>query len=80
MSVDVYELVSDANGKRWAQKERIEATFDSDILAEDVVYGGSLMSFDMQSKHAMTAYKRYVFAGGKAKLAQEREWRYKRLK
>ena len=80
VSVDVYGLVSDANGKRWAQKERIEATFDSDILAEDVVYGGSLMSFDMQSKHAMTAYKRYVFAGGKAKLAQEREWRYKRLK
>ena len=80
VSVDVYELVSDANGKRWVQKERIEATFDSDILAEDVVYGGSLMSFDMQSKHAMTAYKRYVFAGGKAKLAQEREWRYKRLK
>ena len=80
VSVDVYGLVSDANGKRWAQKERIEATFDSDILAEDVVYGGSLMSFDMQSKHAMTAYKRYVFADGKAKLAQEREWRYKRLK
>ena len=80
VSVDVYGLVSDANGKRWAQKERIEATFDSDILAEDVVYGGSLMSFDMQSKYAMTAYKRYVFAGGKAKLAQEREWRYKRLK
>ena len=80
VSVDVYGLVSDANGKRWAQKERIEATFDSDILAEDVVYGGSLMSFDMQSKHAMTAYKRYVFAGGKSKLAQEREWRYKRLK
>jgi hypothetical protein len=80
VSVDVYGLVSDANGKRWAQKERIEAIFDSDILAEDVVYGGSLMSFDMQSKHAMTAYKRYVFAGGKAKLAQEREWIYKRLK
>lgn len=80
VSIDVYELVSDANGKGWAQKERIEATFDSDILAEDVVYGGSLMSFDMQSKYAMTAYKRYVFAGGKSKLAQEREWRYKRLK
>ena len=80
VSVDVYELVSDANGKRWAQKERIEATFDSDILAEDVVYGGSLMSFDMQSKHAMTAYKRYVFTDGKPKLAQEREWKYKKIK
>jgi hypothetical protein len=80
VSVDVYGLVSDANGKRWAQKERIEATFDSDILADDVVYGGSLMSFDMQSKHAMTAYKRYVFTDGKPKLAQEREWKYKRLK
>ena len=80
VSVDVYELAGDENGKRWVHKGRSEATFDPKILADDVGHGGSLMSFDMPSEYAVTGYKRFVAADGKFKLAEEQTWEYKKMR
>ena len=80
VSVDVYELAGDENGKRWVHKGRSEATFDPKILADDVGHGGSLMSFDMPSEYAVTDYKRFVAADGKFKLAEEQTWEYKKMR
>ena len=80
VSVDIYELVSDENGKRWVQNKRLETTFDPRILADDVGHGGSLMSFEMPSRYAVTSFKQFVAADGKFKLASEQTWKYKRVK
>ena len=80
VSVDIYELVSDENGKRWVQNKRLETTFDPHILADDVGHGGSLMSFEMPSRYAVTSFKQFVAADGKFKLASEQTWKYKKVK
>lgn len=80
VSVDVYELVSDENGKRWVQNKRLETTFDPHILADDVGHGGSLMSFEMPSRYAVKSFKQFVAADGKFKLASEQTWKYKKVK
>ena len=80
VSVDVYELASDENGKRWVQNKRLETTFDPHILADDVGHGGSLMSFEMPSRYAVTSFKQFVAADGKFKLASEQTWKYKKVK